>query len=199
MRHALPALLALASAACASAPTADDVGAYPRLLTGTWTNRAQFAAAPDDMKHPPAGADDDWLDQVSVTFTPAAASTVPNAALAEWRDGAGTLLGRGLWAFRRDGATIKLDLYELHNSSTLIESKPVSKGPGCALAVTAAGGGAFNAQTDPDTCLSGGAHLDIRITAMPTGILYQELKRGDDGAFVSRAPGGVPYDLRRTP
>ena len=199
MRHILPALLALASVACASAPAADDLGAYPRLLAGTWSNRSQYAVAPDDMKHPPAGPNDDWLDQVAVTFTPAAAPFKQVGALAEWRDGTGKVLGRGLWVFRRDGAALKLDLYEFQNLSTLVEDEPVPKGPGCALAVTAVGAGAFNAQTDPDTCLTGGAHLDIRITAMPTGILYQELKRADDGAFISRAPGGVPYDLRRTP
>ena len=53
------------------------------------------------------------------------------------------------------------------------------KGPGCALAVTAVGAGAFNAQTDPDTCLTGGAHLELfSVKANGDKVLLNDVANG---------------------
>ena len=61
----------------------------------------------------------------------------------------------------------------------------------------------MNAQTDPDTCTTsqGGRALaiDVRVTVMPTGVLYQEAGRWSEGGYAFRTPGGAPYDFRRRP
>jgi len=205
MIRSIAAVLALAClAACASTPGVEDLTVFPASLAGRWDNAAQYDAAPDDLKRPPTAPDDEWLNRVSIIFSPVRvpATLAPAATLVEWRGSDNALLGRGVWAFRRDADSVQIDLYELVRPSEapppdMLDAADLrSKGSGCALMLTGAAG-AWNAQTDPETCRAGDAGLDIRITAMPTGLLYQETERNPDGSVRARSPGGPPYDLRR--
>ncbi len=218
MRLLLTAALLLAIAACATAPAADDLAAYPAALVGTYDNAAQYAQAPADLKRR-EGADrsEDWIDQQSVTFaTVPAPAFGPHVVYAEWRGADGAVSRQRLWAFRRDGAGVRLDVYSMRDRArlsggadasaftTLTASDVDGHGPACGLAVTSNGRSAWNAQTDPETChitSQGGRDvaIDTRVTVMPTGVLYQEAGRLEDGAYAFRMPGGAPYDFRRRP
>lgn len=179
-------------AGCATAPAGDDLSAYPATLTGVWSNAVQYGQAPDDLKHPPAGPEDDWLDRQTVTFTPAPAPAPGALALrAEWRGDADARTET--WVFRRDDAAVRLEIL----------AEGAATRPGCALTVSGSGKGAWNAQTDPERCTvdtaRGAAAVDTRVTVMPTGILFQTSAQLPDGAYTQRRPGGPPYDLRRVP
>lgn len=217
MNRLIPAALLLALAACASMPAGDDLAAYPAALVGAYDNAAQYAQAPDDLKRPPvADGAYDWIDRQDVTFSSVAVPALgPVVLYAEWRGADGAVSRQRLWAFRRDGAGVRIDLYSLKDRARLagadtavlasLTADDVSGyGPACALAVTSSGRGAWNAQTNTETChvTSQGARemtIDTRVTVMPTGVLYQEAGRTEDGDYVFRLPGGAPYDFRRRP
>lgn len=217
MRLLLPALL-LALAGCATTPSGGDLGAYPAALVGAYDNAAQFAGAPADFKRPPIPNDAyDWLDAQTVTFrTVSAPALGPNVVYVEWRAAAGDFGRQELWSFRMDSAGVKLDIHTLGaaaaqravgaDAATFATITPADMNagdPACALQVSSAGRGAWNAQTDPDKChvvlAAGPVAIDTRVTVMPTGVLYQTSGRLPDGAYVFRTPGGPPYDLRRRP
>lgn len=197
--------------ACATAPAGDELAAYPAALAGAYDNAAQYAAAPADLKHPPAGPADEWIDRQSATITPVTAPTLgPYAVLVDWRGDGGAARQR-LWAFRREAGEVRLDIYDLAPGRApvgagagLTGADLKGYGPACALHVRPRGPGAWDAQIAPDECRTTGADgqpigLSIRITAMPTGLLYEEAGVRDDGAYAYRIPGAIPYEFRRTP
>lgn len=202
MIRSLAAALAFASlAACASTPAGDDLAAYPAALIGAWSNDAQYAAAPEDLKRP-ASADGDWLDRQTVTVSAAPPLAGPVVVL-DWRDNDGRVR-KEAWRFRHDAnRRVLLDILTAPRPAHEIWSADsAGYGAACALVVTSSARGAWDARTDVDACkllTSDGreANLDIRITVMPTGLLYQETKTLPDGSIASRRPGGTPYDFRR--
>jgi len=212
MRHLLPATLLLALIGCATSPAGDNLAAYPAALVGAYDNSAQFAQAPDDMKRPPATPGDDWLDLQRVTFTAVSAPAVaPVGVYVEWRDTKRDIDRRRLWSFFRDADGVKLRILTLSESAPPITAQNPAAfaaltggdvsatDPACDLRVSSNGAGAWNAQTDPEFCRLDDAALDIRITVMPTGVLYQEQARREDSSYALRFPGPAPYDLRRRP
>ncbi|MDX2234935.1 MAG: CpcT/CpeT family chromophore lyase [Hyphomonadaceae bacterium] len=207
MRPLLAALLLVAG--CASGPTGDDLAVYPAAIAGRYDNSVQYAGAPADMKDAPGDPEDDWLDAQAVTFTPVEARALgPAAVYAEWKSLEGAVTRQRLWLFRSDAGGVRLDIVDLATPerfagagpaafTTLSRDDVTTPDPACALSVTASGRGAWNAQTDPDTCRRGDVSVDIRITVMPTGVLYQEQGRRPDGTYAFRTPSPAPYDFRR--
>ncbi len=218
MNRLTAAALPLVLAACATVPASDDLATYPAALVGAYDNAAQYAEAPDDLKRPPtADAAQDWLDRQAVTFATVSAPALgPAVVYAEWRGADGAVSHQRLWSFRRDTDGVRIDLYGLKDSAhragagdaavfaALTANDLTGYGPTCALAVTSSGHGAWNAQTDTETCRATSRDgremsVDARVTVMPTGVLYQEVGRDADGGYVFRLPGGPPYDFRRRP
>lgn len=207
MRRLLFAAFALAG--CAAGPSAEPLAAYPAALAGRYDNAVQFTSAPADMRDAPADAEDDWIDLQAVTFTVVSAPAVaPLAVHAEWRGADGAISRQRLWAFRQEPGGVRIDVLQFaapdrfagagSTAFTNLTEADVRRLPSaCALAASSAGPGAWNAQTDPERCLVEGAGLDIRITVMPTGVLYQEQARREDGSYAFRTPAPAPYDFRR--
>ena len=209
--HICAAGMVLALAACATAPAADDLPAYPAALVGTYNNASQFAQAPDDLKRAPVADDTyDWIDLQTFTVRSVSAPAIgPNVVYAEWRDTTGMISRQRLWSFRRDGQTARVDFYSLKAGvtdpaafATLKAADVVGYGATCGLVISSRGRGAWNAQTDPDACRTTAPDgrlltIDARVTVMPTGVLYQEAGKLADGGYAFRIPGGAPYDFRR--
>lgn len=206
----LPLLLGLA--ACATTPAGDDLAAYPALLAGAYDNSAQYAAAPADLKHPAAGPADEWIDRQTATIAPVNAPALgPHVALVEWRGDSGAVSRQRLWAFRKEAGAVRLDIYAFARApdgagaiSGLTMADLQGQGPACGLHVSPRGPGAWDAQIAPEECQTAAPDgqtigLSVRITVMPTGILYEEAGMRADGSYAYRIPGGIPYEFRRTP
>lgn len=199
---------ALLLAGCATAPADEDLSAYAAALAGRYDNAAQYAAAPNDMKDAPSGPEDDWIEPQAVSFTVVSAPAVaPAIVYAEWTRPDGSVSKQRVWALRQAPTGVTLDALEFREPSGFAGKGPEAFAtlrsadlkdpiPGCTLAVAGAAGG-WNAQTDPETCKAGPVGLDIRITVMPTGVLYQEQGRLPDGSYAFRIPAPAPFEFRR--
>jgi hypothetical protein len=183
-------------AGCASTPRAsDDLAATADALVGRYSNAAQYEGAPEDFRKPPiATGAYDWIDRETLTVGYTTPTPLPTVTLAVHFEQSQR---RELWTFRDSANGIVLDIRR--QSGNTSEPSP----PGCTLAVSARGKGAWDARTDPETCKlatpTGVAAVDTRVTVMPTGVLYQTSARLPDGSYVFRTPGGPPYDFRRAP
>ena len=211
LEHICGVGLLLALAACATAPAADDLAAYPASLVGTYDNAAQLRDAPDDLKRPPVADDTyDWIDLQTLTVRSVDAPAIgPHVVYAEWRDAEGAVSRQRLWSFRQDSQAARLDFYSLKDRAAdaagfaaLKSEDVVGYGASCSLTITSRGRGAWNAQTDTDACHTKSQDgreliIDARVTVMPTGVLYQETGKLADGGYAFRIPGGAPYDFRR--
>lgn len=207
---------ALALAACASTPA--DTGTAPadlaRALAGSWDTRVQAAAAG------PARV----AARFTPVVAPGVAGGGAQALYVEWRAGSaeGAIVRQQVWTLRTDahGSGARLELRGLNAANAaqgadaaapiwaslgpadLHPVAPRADGPDCALTVTARGQGMFDAASDPTRCRAvdaagRGYGVAIRITLMPTGLLYQETGVYDDDTFAFKSPPEAPYDFRR--
>lgn len=206
----------LALAACASTPA--DTGTAPadmaRALAGSWDTRVQAAAAG------PARVAARFTPVVAPGVTGGGAQ----ALYVEWRAGGaeGAIVRQQVWTVRPSGPEggARLELFGLDAAAVtpgadaaaplwarlgpadLRPIAPRADGPDCALAVTARGQGMFDAASDPTSCRAvdaagRGYGVAIRVTLMPTGLLYQEAGVYDDDTFAFKSPPDAPYDFRR--
>lgn len=97
------------------------LGTFPEpatVLSGTWDNAAQFAAADPALHRPPAaGAPYEWLDRQHAVFriveAPALAGTGGTVVHLVWRSGGpdGPVSRQRLWVFRPDPRTGRLAMH----------------------------------------------------------------------------------------
>jgi hypothetical protein len=221
MKKLLISALLLMSA-CASAPKDANLDGFLRALEGRFDNSAQFASAPEAMKKPPvAGGDYEWIDQQHGIFARVTAPQIgPHVLYVEWRKAtaSGEISRQRIWSFRTDETgQVRMDYFAFKSPAAfagkasapaafaaLTPGELIGYGPACALRVTDRGRGAFDARIDREECQitsqSGRTMaLEVRLTAMPTGILYEEAGILPDGAYAFKVPNGAPYDLRRLP
>lgn len=214
--------LMLLAAGCATTPKGPALGDYANALAGVYDNSAQFNAAPAALKREPAaGFPYEWLDQQYGVFERIDAPSLGAHVLyLEWRkDGPeGAITRQRLWAFRSDetGAA-RMDFYGFKTPqdfagkanvagafASLTPADLIGYGPACALYLTPRGAGAWDGRIEPHQCeittQSGRKMgLDVRVTIMPTGVLYKEAGILEDESFAFKVPGGPPYEFRRRP
>ena len=215
----LASMAALAGCVTPSGGAAGAPTSFAAALAGAWDTRAQFDAAPETLKRPPApGYPYDWIDRQSAVFAKVEAPALgDDVAYLEWRSGGpdGPISRQRLWAFRRDASGVRMDFYTLRNPSAfagkagdatafraITAADVIGYGPACALYVTPRGRDAFDAKIEPHECRivaqSGRAMgISARVTLMPTGLLYSEAGVLDDEGYAFKVPGGPPYEFRR--
>ena len=207
------AALALIGALYACAAPMPTGGA----LTGAWTNAAQFAAAPDALKQPPAaGHPYDWIDVQHARFAPVSAPALGDAVwYLEWRAGGpdGDISRQRLWAFRETGAGRVMDFYTFRDAepyagvltddgrfAALTPEDLIGYGEACALPVTQTPDG-WRAAI-PETCVivarSGRSMtLSAEIVLAGDALSYSEAGVLEGGAYAFKVPGGPPYRFER--
>lgn len=224
MRRRFALLLAAAMlTACASTPTPAELtpAMAADALVGRWDTKAQFDAAPESLKKPPAaGHPYDWIDRQAATFARVEAPALgPAVVYLEWRSGGpeGPLSRQRLWSFRRDETgALRMDFFTLREPEKWAGAAPaafhaitpadvIGYGPTCGLTVTPKGPSAWDARIEPQDCRitarQSGRTMGIaaRVTLMPTGLLYEEAGLLDEETYAFKVPGGPPYDFRRAP
>lgn len=201
-------LAALALSACAGGPRLDAAGPSPadlaRALAGSWSNAAQFAAAPDTLRGPrPEGP---WIDSVAAEIAEIPAPSADAAALSLTFRAAGTdaILRQRLWLIDRAGRALTLTPYRPTAGETFAEAPSFAAaapyGDGCVLTLDVTGPASFDAAS-PEPCRGadgqGPLSISLRATLMTTGLLYSERALRPDGTAAVQFPPGPPYDLRR--
>lgn len=211
--------LAAALAGCASAP---DAGPIDRVFaeTGVYDNVAQFAAAPEALKRPPAvGRPYDWLDRQHALFLPVEAPGLGGRVLyLEWRSGGpeGPTSRQRLWRFRETADGPVMDFFTFRDPApfadlstraarlgSLTEADLIGYGESCALPLRS-DGEAVVAEIPP-TCTitarqSGRTmRIEARVDWRPGRIRYREAGVLPDGGYAFAVPGGerLAYDFRR--
>jgi hypothetical protein len=213
------ATLALSLGAC----TATRLPTDPRDtvldgMVGTWENRAQFSAAPAELKVPPS-VDGEWLDLQHATFARVDAPALGTHVLyLEWRSNGpdGPISRQRLWSFHTDPAgELRMDFYafvdgkpyagrggETGAFGTLARDALRGYGPSCALRfeLQARGFvGEISAEECTITAASGrrmGINARVALTADGT-LEYRESGRLDDGRYAFRVPPTEPYRFQR--
>jgi hypothetical protein len=218
MRLSLSILLLLLTGCTATRPNSDPRDSLLSGLAGTWDNRAQFSAAPAELKVPPS-VDGEWLDLQHATFTRVDAPALGTHVLyLEWRNGGptGAISRQRIWSFRNDPAGgIRMDFYAFIDGKpyagrggqsgafqTLANDALRGYGPACALrfVVQPAGfAGEISAEECTITAASGrrmGINARVALTAEGT-LEYQDSGRLDDGRYAFRVPPTEPYRFQR--
>ncbi|MEQ8403956.1 MAG: CpcT/CpeT family chromophore lyase [Oceanicaulis sp.] len=238
---------ALSLAACAAAPEppalspgearqaetlynpVDRIGTEPGPLTGAahaaamlegrWSNEDQYAAAPEDLKRPPApGHPYDWLDlQQADFFTIDAPGIGDFVTYLEWRGADGAISRQRVWAFREDGegALTGMDFYSFADGApwagrgaepgaftALSPDDLIGYPEGCTLEVRRPAWAGYVLEADPEVCLitaRSGRTMGIRarIELSPHHVSYAEAGVLEDGRYAFLVPGGPAYEFRR--
>ncbi|MGX6646662.1 CpcT/CpeT family chromophore lyase [Maricaulaceae bacterium MS644] len=190
-------------------------------LAGAWSNAAQYAAAPDDLKRAPApGHPYDWLDQQYAQFHHVDAPAIGGHVLyLEWRSGDadGEISRQRIWAFRQneDGVLTGMDFYTFRDPAPYaglgdtqgafagLEPEDLIGYPdGCTLSASAQPRTGLVFEVTARNCVitaRSGREMGIeaRIEIGPDRIAYQEAGIMAGGGYAFRVPGGPAYDLRR--
>jgi len=219
MRAALAAL-ALALSACATPQSSPDdaLSLHAGALVGQWSNAAQWANAPDELRRPPAvGHPYDWLDYQEASFFAVNAPEIgAHVVYLEWRGGDGAISRQRIWSFRRDAAgAVRMDFFTLRAPEALAGRgaeadafallRPedlIGYGEACALFVTPQGdAGRFLAEIPAACRITSRSGREMTLSAQVlldgAGLAYQEAGLLDDGAFAFKVPGGPPYMFTR--
>jgi hypothetical protein len=189
-------------------------------LAGTYTNSAQFQAAPAALKVAPS-VQGEWLDLQHADFIPVDAPAIgPDVLYLEWRSGGptGQVSRQRIWSFRRDanGAT-RMDFFAFADGAawvrqgktanafkTLALDKLRGYGERCALTFVPEGKtviGSISGKECSITAASGRRMaIDARVDLLPDGaLLYRESGQLEDGRYAFRVPPTEPYRFIRTP
>jgi hypothetical protein len=215
----------LFSASCASTPSTPsrpDLAALSGGLVGAWDSKAQYDAAPDALKRPPAAGDGyAWLDRQYAQFARVDAPAIGTHVIyLEWRAGGpqGAISRQRIWSFRSDAAgKVRMDFFTFKSPepfagkagqtsafASLKLDDLIGYGEACGLFVEPTSANTFDAKIDESQCQitarSGRKMgIDARVTLMTTGLLYNEAGILADGAYAFKVPGGPPYEFRRAP
>ena len=183
-------------------------------LDGDWSNAAQFEAASEDLKRPPApGHPYDWIDEQYARFIPVSAPALGEMAVyLEWRAGGaqGEISRQRLWVFRSgEDNQVLMDFYTFRNAepyagltaddgtfAALTAEDLIGYGEACALPVTDTETG-WRAAI-PDTCVivarSGRTMtLSAEIAVSDALFTYSEAGVLEGGDIAFKVPGGPPY------
>jgi hypothetical protein len=209
-----PAALALAGCATAQPDPASPLEAQLAWLTGSWSNAAQYAAAPEALKREPApGHPYDWLDLQYAEFHRVDAPGLGEHVIyLEWRSGAadGPISRQRLWVFHadEDGAPAGMDFYTMRDPgpyagrgaepgafTDLNEADLVGYPDGCTLQPILPASRGILFQADPEDCTitaRSGREMGIRadITLAPGRLSYSEAGILESGRYAFLVPGG---------
>lgn len=213
MNRGCALVLAFALAACATKATR----AGPTdVLAGRYSNAAQYEAAPDTLRRPPApGYPYEWIDRQDALFAKVDAPALgQHVFYLEWRSGAahGPISRQRIWAFapNPDGGwdmefyTFKTPASYVGQAmapqafSSLTQADLIGYPDGCTLTFRPDGENAWRGATNPKTCLitaqSGRKmRIDATILISPDHITYQEAGVLENGAYAFKVPGGPSY------
>lgn len=223
MKWVLTSFMALSLTACATpAPTAEPpsgVAALIAELTGSWSNQAQYDAAPDALKRPPApGHPYDWLDLQDADFYAVAAPELgEHVVYLEWRRGDGEISRQRLWVFYEDedGLASGMDFFTFRDAAPyagrgaqpgafadITREALIGYPEGCTLQPQASAAQGLQFEVSPEDCRitarSGremGIFAAIRLEA--DAIEYSEAGVLADGRYAFLVPGGMAYEFRR--
>lgn len=197
-----------------------EIDALLERLEGAWSNAAQYEAAPDAVKRPPAaGYPYDWLDVQHATFRRVSAPALGEYVVyLEWKSGAadGEISRQRLWVFRTglEGELLGMDFYTLGAPERLagrgeeagaFESLTVDDlvgyPEGCTLAVERPEPELTVLSVGPGSCVieaRSGRRMGIRaeIRIAPGAVTYSEAGVLPDGSYAFMVPGGMPYEFR---
>lgn len=193
------------------------------LLSGRWSNAAQYEAADEALKRPPApGHPYDWLDLQHARFVPVDTPQIPgDAVYLEWRSGGpdGPVSRQRLWVFHseireHDSPLTGMDFYAFRNPdifegrtgwgdfTDLTPDDLIGYPEGCRLAPVSREDGVTVLEVDESACVitaqSGrqmGINARIEISLMQ--VRYSESGRLDGGAYAFKVPGAGAYEFDR--
>jgi hypothetical protein len=221
MRRVLTGLAALSLTACATTPAEPPsaVAALIADLTGSWSNQAQYDAAPETLKRPPApGHPYDWLDlQYADFYAVAAPELGEHVVYLEWRRGDGEISRQRLWVFQEDedGLASGMDFFTFRDAAPyagrgaeagafaeITREALIGYPQGCTLQPHADPARGLQFEVSPQDCRitarSGremGIFAAIRFEA--DAIEYSEAGVLPDGNYAFLVPGGMAYAFRR--
>ena len=225
----LAASFALVLAACATpageddhtGATAPDIDLVLDQLTGGFDNSAQYEAAPDALKRPPApGHPYDWLDLQSADFFTVEAPQIgEHVVYLEWRSGGagGEISRQRIWSFLADesGRATGMDFFTFRTPerfagrgdeagafTALTSDDLIGYPEGCTLQARRPAGLGWvfevNAEDCRITARSGRvmgiqARIDLITGPGERLITYAEAGVLEDGAYAFKVPGGPAY------
>ena len=210
---AIFAIMALSACASAAPSVQNTAHTVMTMLPGTYSNIAQYDAAPETHQvEPQIGSDAPWIDHQHAEFKPVSVPAIEGDVIAlQWRRGGpeGAISRQRLWAFRDTGASTVMDFYTLRSEidfadeaafANLQADDLIAYGDICALPVRQMG--ARYEMAIPETCTivsrSGrDMTLSAEITISADQLTYVESGRLSTGALVFQVPGTGPYQFVR--
>lgn len=193
------------------------------LLSGRWSNAAQYEAADESLRRPPApGHPYDWLDLQHARFVPIDTPGIPgDAVYLEWRSGGpdGPVSRQRLWVFHseirdEDSPLIGMDFYAFRNPDIfegrtgwsdftgLTPDDLIGYPDDCRLAPVSREGGVTVLEVDESACVitaQSGRQMGInaRVAISFGRIEYSESGRLDGGSYAFKVPGAGAYEFDR--
>ncbi|WBQ11418.1 hypothetical protein L2D01_06450 [Hyphomonadaceae bacterium ML37] len=215
--------LILASAAFAAGEIEREGAALAALLDGRWSNAAQYEAADESLKRPPApGHPYDWLDLQHARFVPVETPHIPGDAIyLEWRSGGpdGPVSRQRLWVFHseireHDSPLTGMDFYAFrnpdafegstgeHDFTDLTLDDLIGYPEDCRLTPVSREDGVTVLEVDESACVitaQSGRQMGInaRIELSLMQVRYSESGRLDGGAYAFKVPGAGAYEFDR--
>ncbi len=206
-------------AAGVSDPVDVDPARVVADLAGSWSNAAQYALAPAELKVEPS-VDGDWLDLQYAGFHRVEAPAIgDNVLYLEWRRGAvdGPISRQRLWSFRTDAdGVLRMDFHafvdgapfagrgsEAGAFASLETAALRSYAPECALRFEPSAAGGWVGRIGADQCrivsASGRAMGIEAVVELDAGgvLTYRESGRLDDGRYAFQVPPTMPYRFER--
>ncbi len=188
-------------------------------LAGSWSNQAQYDAAPEDLKRPPAAAHPyDWLDlQYADFYRIEAPALGEHVVYLEWRRDDGEISRQRIWVFHEneDGRPGGMDFFTFRDAapyagrgaepgafSELSADDLIGYPDGCALQPDRLGDAGLRFTVAPEDCritTRSGREMGIfaAIDVTPDAIRYSEAGILPDGGYAFLVPGGAAYEFRR--
>ncbi len=193
------------------------------LLAGVWSNAAQYEAADESLKRPPAaGHPYDWLDLQHARFVDIDTPHIPgDAVYLEWRAGGpdGPVTRQRLWVFHSEilpdeSPLTGMDFHALRNPEAfegrtgwsdftdLTPDDLISYPEGCELLPVSREDRVTVLEVTGEACTitaQSGRTMGInaRIAISFNRIEYSEAGRLEDGEYAFRVPGAGAYVFQR--
>ncbi|MGY6629015.1 MAG: hypothetical protein ACXIVL_10880 [Oceanicaulis sp.] len=216
-------VLALALAAGSAGEIETEGEILASLLSGVWSNAAQYAAADESLKRPPApGHPYDWLDVQHARFVPVDTPHIPgDAVYLEWRSGGpdGPVSRQRLWVFHseirdEDSPLTGMDFHAFRNPelfegrtgwsdfTDLTPDDLITYPEGCQLAPVSRENQVTVLEVTQEACritAQSGREMGInaRIAISFGRIEYSESGRLGDGGYAFKVPGAGTYAFER--
>jgi len=227
VKQLFTAFAALVLAACAAMEPPAVAGRQSAVeglvsdLAGSWSNAAQYEAAPEALKRPPApGRPYDWLDLQHADFHAVDAPALgEHVVYLEWRSGAadGPISRQRLWVFHEDadGMAAGMDFFTFRNAepfagrgaepgafTALTEADLIGYPDGCTLQPFTRAAPGLQFEVSPQDCriiARSGREMGISASISFTAdeITYAEAGVLEEGRYAFLVPGGLAYAFKR--